>query len=82
MSYDEVVSFVIFDFDGNVIAEVPFVKDDPNHGLPDWFYEDNYVELQTDGNGKYGAEVGMGCFYTCEASTPEEAFVKIEEMIK
>ena len=34
---------------GRHIQEVPLVPDDPNHGLPDWFFDrDDVVELEVD----------------------------------
>jgi hypothetical protein len=32
---------------GDLIAVVPW-RDDPNHGLPDWFFDNAYVDMTVD----------------------------------
>ena len=40
--------YKIMDKDGVLKGTVPYVEDDPNNGLPDWFFEGTYFEFLID----------------------------------
>lgn len=95
MDWNLVKTLVVFDNDTNKeVARFPFIKDDPNHGLPDWVFglhtdardrnaTPTYLYLETDDEGTWGWTPAMGpapC-WTGKADSFEEAITKLDEWL-
>lgn len=93
MDWNLVKTLVIFNYKTNEeVARVPFIKDDPNHGLPDWFFgklpdgsftKENppYDNLETDDNGTWGwtPACGPAPCWTGKADSFSEAIKLCDE---
>ena len=38
----------ILDDTGRLLAEVEHQPEDPNHGLPDWYFKGNFIDFEID----------------------------------
>ena len=94
MDWNLVKTLVIFNMNTNEeVARVPFIKDDPDHGLPDWFfglkpdgtYEDiKYDALETDDAGTWGwtPSIGPAPCWTGQADSFIDAIKLCDEWLK
>lgn len=95
MDWNLVKTLVIFNVNTNEeVARVPFIKDDPNQGLPGWFFgerpdgtydsEFKYDNLETDDNGTWGwtPAIGPAPCWTGKADSFEEAIKLCDEWLK
>lgn len=94
MDWNLVKTLVIFDYKTNKeVARVPFNREDPDQGLPGWFFgekpdgtfEDvSHDNLETDDNGTWGwtPAVGPAPCWTGKAASFDEAIKLCDEWFK